>query len=119
MEVLVVVAVIGVLAGLSISAMSGILKKGEDAKSIRQAHTIATTYAAARAAGASFAVQSRAGIVDSLTQPGGVQGRGIFADVVFSVPMSGVEKNLLKQSPSLVEGTLPDGSFFLEFHPEG
>lgn len=97
--------------------MSGIYTSSQNAKSMRQAQNIANTYATALAAGASFDVQSREGVVDALTQPGGIKGHGVFADSIFSVPMSTDEKNLVKLSSALVESTLPDGSFYLQFRP--
>lgn len=116
-EMLVVIAVIGVLAGMAILAMSGVMDKSNHAKVVRQAQAVAHTYAAARAAGAEFPVQSRAGVVDLLTQGNGVQGKGVFSDSRFVVPMGDEERNAVRTSSLLVESIMPDGSFYLQFQP--
>jgi prepilin-type N-terminal cleavage/methylation domain-containing protein len=115
-ELLVVIAVIGILAAVAIAAMSGIFTRAEEAKAKRQAQNIVTTYAAAKAAGATFTILTKAGVVETLAATG-VHGSGAFADALFIVPLNGTEKANTKISPYLVETTYPDGTFALTFSP--
>lgn len=116
-EVLMVVAILGVITALALPALAGVLQGGRSAKSKQQAQTIAQTFAAAEAVGAVFAVSSREGVVDALTRPEGVTGVGIFENVIFSVKLTAAEQNEVRTSPFLVGRTLPDGKFQLEFRP--
>ena len=116
-EVIMVVAILGVIAALALPALAGVLQSSRSAKSVQQAQAIAQTFAAAEAAGAVIAVQSREGVVDALTRPEGVQGGGIFSNVTFNVKLSLVDKNEVRSSALLVGHTLPDGKFQLEFKP--
>ena len=116
-EVLMVVAILGVITALALPALAGVLQGGRSAKSKQQAQTIAQTFAAAEAVGAVFAVSSREGVVDALTRPEGVTGVGIFENVIFSVKLTIAEQNEVRTSPFLVGRTLEDGKFHLEFQP--
>jgi prepilin-type N-terminal cleavage/methylation domain-containing protein len=116
-ELLVALAVIGVIAGLAMPSIAGVVAGGRSAKEKRQAQSVALTFAAARSAGAHFPVATREGIVDALTTPGGVQGSGVLADVSFSVPVAASEQSAVRSSPCLVDKRLQDGSMILEFHP--
>jgi len=116
-ELLMVVAILGVITALALPALAGVLQGGRSAKSKQQAQTIAQTFAAAEAVGAVFAIPSREGVVDALTRPEGVTGRGIFENVIFSVRLTVAEQNEVRTSPFLVGRTLPDGKFHLEFMP--
>ena len=116
-EVLMVVAILGVITALALPALAGVLQGGRSAKSKQQAQTIAQTFAAAEAVGAVFAVSSREGVVDALTRPEGVTGVGIFENVIFSVKLTLAEQNEVRNSPFLVGRTLPDGKFHLDFKP--
>jgi hypothetical protein len=116
-ELLVVIAVLGVVAGLAIPSLAGVIEKGRSAKVVQQAQSVALTFSSARSAGAVFTNPSRESIVDALTRPGGVRGSGVFSDVSFSVPIPNGEVEELRSSPCLVEKTLPDGTLLLEFHP--
>lgn len=116
-EVMVVICIVGVLAGIAIAAMSGVYSKSVATKSKRQAQNIAATYAAAKAAGATFTVATREGVVDALSSTTGVRGSGVYADCIFVVPMSLEEKNEVRASPVLVEATDDDGALLLLFKP--
>ena len=116
-EVLMVVAILGVITALALPALAGVLQGGRSAKSKQQAQTIAQTFAAAEAVGAVFAVSSREGVVDALTRPEGVTGVGIFENVIFCVKLTVAEQNEVRTSPFLVGRTLADGKFHLEFQP--
>ena len=116
-ELLVVIAVLGVVAGLAIPSLAGVIEKGRSAKALQQAQSVALTFSSARSAGVVFANPTREGVVDALTQPGGIRGSGVFSDVSFSVPIPYSEVQELRSSPCLVEKTLPDGTMVLEFHP--
>ena len=50
-ELLIVIAVIGVIAGISIRSISGMFDKGETIKNYRNAQSIVSAFNAARAAG--------------------------------------------------------------------
>lgn len=116
-EVLMVVAILGVITALALPSLAGVLQGGRSAKSKQQAQAIAQTFAAAEAVGAVFATQSREGVVDALTRPEGVTGVGIFENVIFSVKLTIAEQTEVRTSPFLVGRTLPDGKFRLEFKP--
>ena len=116
-EVLMVVAILGVITALALPSLAGVLQGGRSAKAKQQAQAIAQTYAAAEAVGAVFAIQSREGVVDALTRPQGVAGIGIFENVIFSVKLTLAEQNEVRNSPFLVGRTLPDGKFHLDFKP--
>lgn len=116
-EVLVVIAVIGVIAGIAIPALGGVWDSGLSTRAKRQAQTIAQMYASACAAGATFNDYSREGIVDTLTSPAGVVGRGIFQSSRFAVPMSSEEVATVRLSTSLITSTRTDGTVQLEFRP--
>ncbi len=119
MELLMAVAILGVIAALAIPSLAGVMDGGRQVKANRQAQAVAQTYAAARAAGAEFAVLTREGVVDTLTQMGGVHGRGIFSDTAFTLPLSPAERLEVRGSAALVGRVMEDGSFQLEFHPLG
>ncbi len=116
-EVLMVVAILGVITALALPGLAGVLQGSRSAKSKQQAQAIAQTFAAAEAVGAVFASHSREGVVDALTRPEGVTGVGIFENVTFSVKLTIAEQNNVRVSPFLVGRTLPDGKFHLDFKP--
>jgi type IV pilus assembly protein PilA len=82
-ELLVVIAVIGVLSAIAIPAMSNVMENGEAAKDKRNAQNIASTYTAARAAGAVVDTTSKATIISNLEN--GVNGRGPYANTTFKI----------------------------------
>ncbi len=116
-EVMVVIAIVGVLAGIAMGVLSGVYTRSQATKAIRQAQNIAGTYAAAKAAGATFTVESKEGVVDALSSVSGVRGSGVYADCIFTVSMSQEEKDAVRISPVLVESTGEDGSFLLLYKP--
>ena len=84
-EMLVAIAVIGMIAALAVPSLAGILHQGCSLKTTRNAQTIATTYSAARAAGATFknASTDLRGMVTELFE--GKHGAGHMATSFFSV----------------------------------
>ena len=117
-ELLVCIAVFGIIAALAIPTFTGIVRSADSAKVKRQAQNIVQSYAGACAAGAVFADASAQAVVDALTQVGGVKGRGVFSDLRFTVPMNAQEKAEVIRSQALVTHFLPDGSSQLVFRPE-
>jgi prepilin-type N-terminal cleavage/methylation domain-containing protein len=118
-ELVTCLAILGILVAMSLPSLAGIIETSVSSKARHQAQTIAQTYAAARAAGVVFAEPSREGVVEALTQPSGVRGRGIFAEMTFRVAMSPEEKAAVMQSTLLVSKTMPDGTLELECRLEG
>lgn len=93
-EVLVVIAIIGIIASMAIPAFAGLLDRGQDAKDLRNAHSLVTTFSAARSAGAKFTTLNKQAVCEALTgnanaQP--VRGCGMFSTANFQVAMSPVE----------------------------
>jgi len=82
-ELLVVIAVIGILAAIAIPALSNVFENSSKAKAKRNAQNIASTFAAARAAGATVAGSDVAGKTASLIS--GVNGLGAFASTQFKI----------------------------------
>ena len=82
-EMLVAVAVIGILSALAIPALAGVLQQGESVKTTRNAQLIATTYASARAAGAAFTSSDLRGKIFEVFD--GKNGAGKMDSVFFSV----------------------------------
>ena len=86
-ELLVVIAVIGILAAIAIPALSNVFESSTKAKAQRNAQNVASVYTAARAAGATFAVTSGNEITEicaALTS-GTVAGKGAFATTNFTL----------------------------------
>ena len=90
-ELLVVIAVIGVIAAIAIPAMSNVFENSRTAKARRNAQNLASTYAAARAAGAVFTSTTAAGVADELNT--GVVGSGQFATTTFQVVLDAEEQD--------------------------
>jgi len=93
-ELLVVIAVIGVIAAIAIPAMSNVFGNSRTAKAKRNAQNIASTYSAARAAGASFggtngAAGSLAAAISTLNF--GINGTGTFSSSRFQVKLGSAE----------------------------
>ena len=95
-ELLVVIAVIGILAAIAIPALSNVFESSSKAKAQRKAQNIASVYTAARAAGATTASLGVAGTVgtpaaaatavtDALSGTTPVTGSGSFATTIFSL----------------------------------
>jgi type IV pilus assembly protein PilA len=92
-ELLVVIAVIGILAAIAIPALTNVFESSETAKSKRNAQNIASTYTAARAAGAQVTATSITTIIDDLEA--GVQGKGAFVNTTFKLsPLNATERGL-------------------------
>ncbi|MEM9479656.1 MAG: prepilin-type N-terminal cleavage/methylation domain-containing protein [Verrucomicrobiota bacterium] len=84
-EMLVVIAVIGIIAAIAVPMIGNITGKAEENATRRNAQNIASVYSAAVAAGYSGA-SDLATAVDSVTTGNGVQGTGSFAGTYFFVP---------------------------------
>ena len=92
MEMLIVVAVIGVLANIALIAFGSVSKTATEMKDRRNAQEIATIAAAARAAGADFVVPSdKAATVENLAV-GTSASRGIFKGRRFALPSMGMSE---------------------------
>lgn len=100
-ELLVAIAVIGVLAALAIPAMSGIFNRGRESAINQNAQNLATMFSAARAAGATFPSYDKDTVIDTLTGPAGVQGSGTMANVVFRLPLGTEQITAVKSSTQL------------------
>ena len=98
-ELLVVIAVIGVIAAIAIPARSGIFGKADSTKTRRNAQNIVGTFNAARAAGntASF---TKATAISTITSGTGLGGAGAFAGSNFVVPLTSTESGLAATSIS-------------------
>ena len=108
-ELLVVIAVIGVIAAIAIPAMSGIFSKSRKGVINQNAQNLATVFAGARAAGATFDNYDKDTIIDALTSPAGVNGKGKMETVVFKLPMAPQDVADVKNSIDLVpQGTGED-----------
>ncbi len=90
-ELLMVVAVIGIMAAMAIPAFAGVWERGETTKNRRNAQTLVNTFSAARSAGATFTVYTKTAVLDLLSGNAGasrVTGRGAFATTEFLVALS-------------------------------
>ena len=104
-EMLIAIAVIGVMAAIGIVNMMGIRDSANISKDRRNAQNAATLYASARAAGATFSSppMDKTGIVNELIV--GKNGSGLMRSVIFQLPgMSAREADSLTR--------------FLEFNAE-
>ena len=91
-ELLVVIAVIGVIAAIAIPAMGNILDSSRQAKARRNAQTIASMYSSAMAAGAGVASTTVAAAITDLVA-GKTPTNGAFNGKIFKVStMSGPEQ---------------------------
>jgi prepilin-type N-terminal cleavage/methylation domain-containing protein len=85
-ELLIVIAVIGIIAAIAIPSISGINDAAKKAKAQRNAQNLASTYAAAVAAGADNSTATTVASADGLIINGNVMtGTGAFAGKTFSV----------------------------------
>ena len=125
-ELLVVIAVIGILAAIAIPALSNVFESSTKAKAQRNAQNVASVFQSARAAGASFTVTTGteiANIVTALTNTGApVTGKGAFSTTTFSLSqMSTDEVNNVKQFLTYVTGNGGSISYnpYAAFTPSG
>jgi type IV pilus assembly protein PilA len=89
-ELLVVIAVIGIMAAIAIPIISNINQNATMAKDRRSAQNIANVYGAAIAAGAPVDSSSVGAIIDDLQL--GVNGSGQFSSTVFKINISDAEQ---------------------------
>ena len=93
-ELLIAIAVLGILLALVIPSFSGILDKAQDQKALRNAQNLVSPFNNARNCGAVFATYTKESVADALTgnTPGVVvQGSGMFATTPFRLSMSAAE----------------------------
>lgn len=112
-ELLVVIAVIGIIAAIAIPNIAGITAQADTAKAQRNAQSLASTFASARAAGNATAFATKEAAVTAVV--GGVNGAGTFAATDFKVPgLSAAE-----QTAALAHLTLSavDATGQLEYAP--
>lgn len=102
-ELLVVIAVIGVIASIAVQAIGGFFGVTNRTKIRQNTQTLAWVFANARASGATFASYDKDSVIDALTGPSGVNGRGSMASVFFKVSMNPAEVLEVKNAASLVE----------------
>jgi prepilin-type N-terminal cleavage/methylation domain-containing protein len=95
-EMTVVVAIIGVLTGVSVKAITNIFGNSRTVAAKRNAQNIAGLYAEARAAGASFTGGAGGGVADAAAAASqlntGVNGAGPFVSSRFQVPLDSAEQ---------------------------
>jgi type IV pilus assembly protein PilA len=90
-ELLMVIAVIGIMAAMAIPAIGGLWERGETTKNRRNAQTLVNTFSAARSAGATFTVYTKTAVLELLSGNSGtsrITGRGAFATTEFLVALS-------------------------------
>lgn len=85
MELLLVVALIGILSNIALFALSGTSSKVDAVKNKRNAQTIASLAAAASAAGASFVVAGDVRATVANLQSGTAPASGVFKNRVFKL----------------------------------
>lgn len=103
-ELLVVIAVIGVIAAIAIPAMTGVFSNSRTAKAKRNAQNIASTFAAAQAAGYTATVADEDAAVTAINT--GVSGSGAFSTSFFQVSLDTQEATAAKGYLSFSNGTL-------------
>ncbi|HWB02289.1 MAG TPA: type II secretion system protein [Verrucomicrobiales bacterium] len=90
-EVLVVIAIVGVITAVAIPAMSGLFGRADSAKAERNAQNLVSTFNAARAAGNSTSYASASDAITALTTSPGITGSGKYFDSIFYVPMEATQ----------------------------
>jgi len=90
-EVLVVIAIIGVLSGMAVPALSGVFGKAELAKARRNAQNLVSTFNAARAAGNTTSFSDSGAAIAAITTSPGLSGGGVYATNKFYVSMGATQ----------------------------
>jgi len=90
-EILVVVAIMGIMAAITIPSIAGMFNRGENARARRNAQSIVTTFNAARAAGNQNSY-SKTTAIDAVTTAAGINGNGTLSSSTFASPMAAEEK---------------------------
>ncbi len=105
-EMLVVVAIIGIMAGIAIPVINIIRSNAEESLNRRTAQILASMASGALTAGseAVAAASSESEVLDLLSV--GVFGTGAFEDVLFRVPLSAEEREGLDAYLAFQEGLL-------------
>jgi prepilin-type N-terminal cleavage/methylation domain-containing protein len=86
-ELLVVIAVIGIIASLAVPVLAGPTKRNaDDMKDRRNAQTVAQIYRAGYMAGVDFLVPNDLGATVDRVVAGGVSAEGILAGSTYAVP---------------------------------
>jgi prepilin-type N-terminal cleavage/methylation domain-containing protein len=83
-EMLVVIAVIGIIAAIAVPTIGSITRKANEAKARRNAQNLAAVGASAQAVGYEYISTTKEGAADELVA--GVYGTGQFAATIFRVP---------------------------------
>jgi prepilin-type N-terminal cleavage/methylation domain-containing protein len=103
-ELLVVIAVIGIMAAIAIPQISNINKNSQIAKDKRNAQNIASVYTAALAAGAAVNQDTLATAITDLA--GGINGTGQFSTTSFKTSVSATEAGYADDFLSLAGGVI-------------
>ncbi len=111
-ELLVVIAVIGIMAGIAIPMISNINANSAKAKDKRNAQNICSVYGAARSAGAAFSSTTKEGIVGELAQ--GISGGGSFGSNRFQLNVSAGER-----AAALAYCTYDSSDEIMSYEPAG
>jgi prepilin-type N-terminal cleavage/methylation domain-containing protein len=116
-ELLVVIAVIGILAAIAIPALSNINENSNVVTAKKQAQNIASLYSSARSAGAFGSVNSVASAMNAVGS--GVVGSGALANTKFQ--LAGISSTMDAGKPNTQKAetylTFADG--MLQYNPEG
>jgi prepilin-type N-terminal cleavage/methylation domain-containing protein len=89
-ELLVVIAVVGVLTAVAIPTLSSVNANAAQARNARNAQSIAMVYGPALAAGAAISTNSLTDAINSLQA--GIAGADTFATTTFKIDISDVEE---------------------------
>jgi type IV pilus assembly protein PilA len=87
-ELIAVIAIIGVMAAIAIPAMGGVFERGETATRKKNAQSIASTYLAAKASGNTTTFANKAAAVSAVTTAPGIPGRGSMQSSRFCLPLT-------------------------------
>ncbi|HEX2747983.1 MAG TPA: type II secretion system protein [Verrucomicrobiales bacterium] len=110
-ELLVVVAIVGVLTAIAIPALTSVFGRAETAKAGRNAQSLVSTFNAARAAGNSTNFANAGEAISAITTSPGIKGGGVYSANAFYVSMDPAEivTASLKIEPQLT-GTGTEGN---------
>jgi type IV pilus assembly protein PilA len=116
-ELLVVIAVIGIIAAIAIPNIAGITGQATTAKTQRNAQSIASVFASARAAGNPATYADADAAIDAVVSATGIQiTTGSFNGSVYKVPLSAAEVTAVKTaSPAMLVLTGAAGTSSLEY----
>jgi type II secretory pathway pseudopilin PulG len=111
MELLVVVAIVGVLTAIAIPALTSIFGRAGTAKAGRNAQSLVATFNAARAAGNSTNFENAGAAISAITTSPGIRGGGVYSANAFYVPMAASEiAEATSKIDPLLSGTATEGN---------